>query len=192
VTTGDDAADSTLAARAGKGDEQAFAELVRRHKHPLYRLVRRYVGEPEEAYDAVQEAFIAAWAAIGRYDPERPFLSWLRTIAINKARDRSRRLAFRRLIFCDEGLGRLAQARPDPETMADERLIERQKLASLGRAIAKLPQPLKEALLLTAFEGLSQQEAGKALGVSAKTIETRAYRARKTLARTLEPHLPDA
>lgn len=179
-------AESDLARLAAAGDDQAFAELVRRHQDGLYRLLRRYLGSADEAYEATHEAFIAAWGALKRYDPARPFGAWLRTIAINKARDRGRRLTVRRLLFGHRPLeesGALESA--DPAPAADETLITRQQLAELDRAISGLPTKLKEALLLTAIEGLSQQEAGAVLGVSAKTIETRAYRARKIIARAL-------
>ncbi|HEX7760083.1 MAG TPA: RNA polymerase sigma factor [Caulobacteraceae bacterium] len=181
--------DAALAVSAAGGDERAFAELVRRHKEPLYRLLRRYAGDADEAYEAAHEAFIAAWTAIGRYDPQRPFQAWLRTIAINKARDRGRRTALRRFLFGGGLDGDGAIAAHDPAAPADEAMIERQDLARLGLAIARLPGPLKAALLLTALEGRSQQEAGDILGVSVKTIETRVHRARKTLAQTLDPDL---
>jgi RNA polymerase sigma factor (sigma-70 family) len=183
-------ADAVLARRAAEGDERAFAELVRRHKEPLYRLLRRYIGDADEAYEAAHEAFIAAWAALGRYDPQRPFLAWLRTIAINKARDRGRRMAFRRLLFGAERFeDNGAESEADPALPADEAVMERQDLARLDRAIGRLPADLRAALVLTAFDGWSQQEAGDILGVSAKAIETRAYRARKILASTLDPTL---
>lgn len=182
--------DAELAQQAVGGDERAFAALVHRHQDSLYRLLRRYLGDPDEAYEAAHEAFIAAWAALGRYDPSRPFGAWLRTIAINKARDRGRRLAVRRLIFgyrpSDEAS---AQSAADPARPADGALIKNAKLAELDRAISRLPSSLKEALLLTAIDGRSQQEAGEILGVTAKTIETRVYRARKALARLLDPSI---
>lgn len=182
--------DAVLAGRAAEGDDRAFAELVRRHKEPLYRLLRRYTGDADEAYEAAHEAFIAAWSAIRRYDPSRPFLAWLRTIAINKARDRGRRAAFRRLLFGSHGLEDNASLdQPDPAALADEAVIEREALAALDQAISCLPTALKEALLLTAFEGCSQKQAGEILGVSDKTVETRVYRARKILARSLDPDL---
>jgi len=191
VTGGGAEPDAQLARRAAGGDERAFAELVRRHKEPLYRLLRRYTGDADEAYEATQEAFIAAWSALRRYDPGRPFLAWLRVIALNKARDRQRRTRLRRPVF---GAGALHEGGPasepaDPAAPADERLIEREAMARLDAGIAALPPGLKEALLLTAFEGLSQLEAAAILGVSAKTVETRVYRARKLLARTLDPEL---
>ena len=67
------ASDNALAERAAAGDDQAFAVLVRRHKERLYRLLRRYTDDADEAYEAVHEAFIAAWGALKRYDPDRSF-----------------------------------------------------------------------------------------------------------------------
>ena len=190
---GEAPSDAVLAIRAARGDERAFADLVRRHNEPLYRFLRRYSGNADEAYEAAHEAFIAAWTAIRRYDPERSFVAWLRTIAINKARDRARRANVRRFLFGEEGLEeRGALSEPDPSAPADALVIERQDMATLDHAIAQLPAALKEPLLLTAFEGWSQQEAGEIMGVSAKTIETRIHRARKILAHTLDPALRPA
>ena len=178
-----EASDSALACLAAGGDDRAFGLLVARHKEPLYRLLRRYTGDADEAYEAVHEAFIAAWAALRRYDADRPFGAWLRTIAINKARDRGRRLAFRHLFFGTHGLEQMAVLRvEDPATAADQLVMDDQLAAQVDREIQRLPSAVKEAFLLTAFEGCSHQEAGSILGVSAKTIETRAYRARKLLA----------
>jgi RNA polymerase sigma factor (sigma-70 family) len=189
VTVDAEASDTALARRAAEGDDQAYEALVRRHKDGIYRLLRRYTADPDEAYDALQEAFIAAWTALPRYDPDRPFLTWLQTIAINKARDRGRRLAVRRLIFGASGLDGVALAAADPGQAADQAVVDRQIARRLDVAIGQLPARLKEALLLTAFEGYSQQEAGRMLGVSRKTVETRAYRARKLLAQRLEEDL---
>lgn len=190
MSRGAAASDDDLARRAAAGDDRAFAELVRRHKEGLYRLLRRYTGDPDDAYEAAHEAFIAAWAALGRYDPNRPFGAWLRTIAINKARDRGRRALVRRLLFGTKPLEDTeAMEVADPTTAADQELMVRQRRCKLDRVIATLPPQLKAPLLLTAFEGLSQQEAAEILGVSAKAIETRVYRARKLLAERLEADL---
>ncbi|WP_421937433.1 RNA polymerase sigma factor [Phenylobacterium sp.] len=186
----DEPSDAILARQAAAGDERAYATLVGRHKDRLYGLLRRYLGDPEEAREAAHEAFIAAWAALARYDPARPFGAWLRAIAINKARDRGRRLAFRRLIFGDrppEDAG--AHDRADPSPTAEAALVERERLALLDRGIAGLPGPLREALVLTALDGLSQQDAADILGVTVKTVETRVYRARRILAETLDASL---
>jgi RNA polymerase sigma-70 factor (ECF subfamily) len=190
VTSGEPIADAVLARRAAEGDERAFADLVRRHKAPLYRLLRRYTGDSDEAHEAAHEAFIAAWAALHRYDPKRPFLAWLRTIAINKARDRSRRMAFRRLLFGAAAFeSTTAIERRDRAAPADDAMIQQQEMAALDHAVSRLSASLKAPLILTAFEGLSQKEAADILGVSTKAIETRTRRARQTLARALDPAL---
>nr|WP_215906518.1 sigma-70 family RNA polymerase sigma factor [Phenylobacterium glaciei] len=182
-----------MATAAATGDERAYAILVGRHKEPLYRLLRRYLGDADEAYEAAHEAFIAAWSALARYDPGRPFGVWLRTIAINKARDRGRRIAVRRLIFGSRSFeDSEAQVRPDAALSADEAMIEQEQLAELDRAIARLPLALRAPLILTAIEGRPQQEAGEILGISAKSVETRVYRARKLLAQTLDGGLRSA
>jgi RNA polymerase sigma factor (sigma-70 family) len=179
--------DAELALAAAAGDDRAYATLVTRHKDGLYRLLRRYLGNADEAYEAAHEAFIAAWSALARYDPERPFGTWLRTIAINKARDRGRRIAVRRLIFGSQSFDNSeALVRPDPAVPADEAMMERERIAALDRAIARLPAALRAPLILTAIEGRSQQEAAEILGISAKGVETRVYRARKHLAQTLD------
>jgi RNA polymerase sigma-70 factor (ECF subfamily) len=172
--------DEVLAPRAAEGDARAFALLMTRHKEGLYRFARRYVGNTDDAYDIVQQSFVAAWRALGRYDPARRFDTWLRAIALNKCRDHARRAAVRRLLMFSQ------EAAADPARDAEALFIADQQLAALDSAIAKLPRALKEPLLLTSFEGLSQAEAGRALGISAKAIEMRVYRARRALADALE------
>jgi RNA polymerase sigma-70 factor (ECF subfamily) len=185
-----EATDAALARSAAEGDDKAFAVLVGRHKEPLYRLLRRYTGDSDEAYEAAHEAFISAWAALKRYDPNRSFGAWLRTIAVNKVRDRGRRKLVRRVIFGSKNLDDAdVLEKADPAAGAEEEVLQDEQAKRLDRAVSRLPSALKEALILTAFEGLSQQEAAQMLGVSVKTIETRVYRARKILVERLEPDM---
>lgn len=179
--------DAALAARAAKGDRSAFNGIVRRHQEPLYRFIRRYVGDADEAYDLLQETFVSAWQALDRYDPARPAATWLRRIALNKCRDWGRRRTVRRFFY---GAASLEAADVASFASADDGADEA-AMVRLDRAIALLPPQLKEPLLLTAFEGLSQEEAGKALGITAKAVETRVYRARKLLAEALAPNNAD-
>ncbi len=186
MTIGPETEDRELVARAATGDERAFTWLMRRHKDGLYRFIRRYTGPSDEAYDILQESFAAAWRALRRYDRERPFATWLRSIALNKCRDWSRRRAVRTWLTRSESLDSpvgmtLADSGQSPEAM----LAEQQRLARLDAAIAALPPGLKEPLILTQFEEWSQEEAGRLLGMSAKAIEVRVYRARRALAAAL-------
>ena len=178
--------DGALAARALQGDDAAFALLVSRHKGWAYQFVRRYVGNSADAYDVLQETFFSAWRALSRYEQDRPFEFWLRRIALNKCRDRNRRETVRRLIgsrSAGEESDEIQDPAPGPSAVTEGD----QELRLLESCIAKLPRSLMEPLLLTALEGLSQEEAGKLLGISAKAIETKVYRARMRLSAVYGP-----
>jgi RNA polymerase sigma factor (sigma-70 family) len=183
--TNPDDSDAVLAARAIKGDRHAFNKFVQRHQEPLYRFIRRYIGDTDEAYDLLQETFVSAWQALGRYDPARPAATWLRRIALNKCRDWGRRRVVRKFFYAAKALDETTAA-PDVNASANSEDNNEIALTRLDRAIAALPVQLKEPLLLTAFEGLSQAAAGETLGISAKAVETRVYRARKLLAEALK------
>lgn len=174
--------DALLAARARAGDDQAFGDLMRRHKERVYRFIRAYVADADEAYDLTQETFAAAWGALDRFDPNRPLAAWLKRIALNKCRDWSRRRAVRRFFFAAESIDASAEA-PGAADAGEERLEA--NLRRLDLAIAALPPGLKEPLLLTAIDGMSHQDAAKVLNLTPKAIESRVYRAKAALARAL-------
>ena len=180
----DQPSDAELVRRALDGEDRAFALMMRRYSGLLFTFVRRYVGAPDVAQDILQETFVAAWSALDRYDSGRPLGAWLRSIALNKCRDRSRRLSLRRILLGDAE-SEEARRQPDPAPSGDAVLLANERRAALEAAIAALPAKLKEPLLLTYFEGLSQQEAAEALGASVKAIETRVYRARRRLGELL-------
>ena len=183
-----DATDAELVAGVLRGEDAAFTALMRRHKTWLYLFIRRHVATSEDAYDILQESFTSAWGALKRYDPDRPFQVWLRRIALNKCRDRARKDSVRRRVFSLVGLPPEAvEAAPDPVAGADDVQIANETLGRLSRALERLPHHLKEPLVLTALQGLSQREAADLLGVNPKVVEMRAYRARKQLAEMLDP-----
>ena len=178
--------DARLVEAALAGDNNAFSTLMSRHKEGLYRFVRAYVGDAEEARDLVQEAFVAAWTRLPSFDRTRSFPIWLRRIALNKCRDWSRRRKVRRFFYSAATLDHADQVRTSPAPH-DHELSPESQLAALDAAIAALPRTLKEPLLLTVYEQLSHEEAASLLGVTAKAIETRIYRAKQALRRTLGP-----
>ena len=182
-----DLPDALLAIAARDGDHAAYAVIMRRHKLWLYRFVRRYVGDRDDAYDVVQESFVSAWSALSRYDPERSFEAWLRRIALNKCRDRARRNAVRRVALSILGWTQAGNANENVSPPPDSGVASDQALKRLECAVAALPRPLKEPLVLTMLEGLSHKEAGELLGINAKAVETRVYRAKRQLAGMLDP-----
>jgi RNA polymerase sigma-70 factor (ECF subfamily) len=185
VTAAVDLPDAFLAVAARQGDQAAFAALMRRHKGWLYRFIRRYVADRDDAYDVLQESFVAAWGALARFDPERPFEAWLRRIALNKCRDRARRDAVRRAALRLFGFGASDMSVESVAPPADSAVTADHALRRLETAIAKLPRQLKEPLVLTMLESLSHKEAGALLGINAKAVETRVYRAKRQLASML-------
>jgi len=179
-----DISDAELAVAARQGDQDAFAHIMRRHKGWLYQFIRRYVADKDDAYDVLQESFVSAWGALSRFDPERPLEAWLRRIALNKCRDRARRSAVRRAALSVLGwLGAQTEQAPTAENAA----AADQALKRLDAAIGNLPMALKEPLVLTMLEGMSHKDAGEMLGINAKAVETRVYRAKKQLATVLDP-----
>lgn len=181
---GSDPDDRTLAARALAGQQSAYGALMARHRDAVWRIARGHVGDGDEALDITQETFVAAFAALARYDGVRPFRVWIARIALNKCRDWARRRAVRRFFAFARPLDdALAIATPDatPEDAAHSR----RELARINAAIAALPANLKDVLLLRTIEQMSQAEAAQVLGVTEKAVETRLYRARAKLAEIL-------
>ena len=184
---GDTDTDEQVAAAAKGGNREAFEVLVRRHKAGIYRFARRYVGQGDDAYDILQNCFVSAWTGLARYDPGRPFLPWLRVIALNKCRDFARRQKVRRLIL--KAFAAEVQAREiaAPSEERNELVAEAERLSRLDKAIAELPPFYKEPLLLTTVSGLSHIEAAEELKTTPKAIEMRLYRARKKILMDLGP-----
>lgn len=172
--------DKELADFAKTDSQAAYREFLRRYKAPVYRLIRHQIGDMDEALDLTQEAFVAAFAAISRYDGERPFRVWIGRIAINKCRDWARRRKVRSFFSAALPLEKAQDVQcgsPLPDAVLEgQRTAER-----VRRAMAKLPDNLREVLVLRAMDDMTQAETAALLKVSEKTVEMRLYRARLRL-----------
>jgi len=173
--------DGELAALALAGRQEAYGQLLNRHRAAVFRITRHYSGDADAAIDLTQQSFIAAFAALDRYDPSQNFAHWIVRIAINRCHDWARRRKVRQFFSFAKPIDAaydLCDPAPSPEAQA----ADRQELRHAMAAIARLPARLKEVLVLRAIEGLSQREVAQVLGVSEKAVETRLYRAREKLA----------
>ena len=178
-------AEARAVALARAGQDAGYRILMDAHREPVFRFLRGLLGNESDALDVTQEAFVAAFLALDRYDPARPFRAWILRIARNKSHDFARRRAVRRLLSFAlpiEEAGELA----DPSANPEDLLSGRGEVERIHAAIASLPDKLKEPLLLCSLEGMSQEEAARVLGTSRKAIETRIYRARQKLSDALE------
>lgn len=175
-----------MAALSLGGREAAYAEIMRRHREGVYRLIFGNIADADEALDLVQETFIAAHRALARYDGMRPMRRWLATIALNKCRDWRRRRRVRRLFAfalpLDADSAEVPEDRPAPDIQA----ADRAEVRRVARAIAKLPDALREPLVLRTIEDLSQAETAAILGITHKAVETRVRRARTKLSELLK------
>lgn len=176
--------DGELAVLAVGGRQAAYRALMDRHRAAAFRLARHHCGNDDAALDVTQQSFIAAFAALARYDPARPFQHWLARIVINKAHDWVRRRKVRQFFSFALPLEEARGVREDAPG-AEQQASDREELARTMTAIAGLPSRLKEVLVLRTIEGLSQSEAAGVLGVSEKAVETRLYRARAKLTEIL-------
>jgi len=175
-----DCSDGELAALAQAGRQTAYRELMNRHRDAVYRVARSHTGDAEAALDITQQSFVAAFAALARYDGARPFRFWISRIAINKCRDWARHRAVRRLLSFSLPID-AAQDVADEAASAETLLSDREELRRTMAAIAALPASLKDTLILRTVEGMSQAETAGVLAISEKAVETRLYRARSKL-----------
>ena len=173
--------DGELAALALGGRQAAYGELLNRHRATVFRIARHHSGDDDAALDLTQQSFIAAFAALKRYDQSQSLAHWLSRIAINKCHDWARRRKVREFFSFAKSLDAahdVFDRQPSAATVTEDR----QELQRTMAAIASLPPRLKEVLVLRTIEGLSQSETATMLQVSEKAIETRLYRAREKLA----------
>ena len=169
------------------GDENALTELIHKYEQPLFRFICRYVGDEETARDLLQETFVRLYFNARKFKPRAKFSTWLHAIAANLCRDYSRSKQYRkaRMTVSSEAFDQYETRISDTAAMPGDALVSAERLAALQAAISELPHKLKTALILFSLENRSQAECAELLGVSAKTVETRVYRARKILEKKL-------
>lgn len=154
--------DAALVARAQAGDRFAFEELVRLHADRLFAVVLRLVDDRHEAEEATQEAFLRAWKAIGKFQGDSQFFTWLYRIGVNEAHRLTTRRATRGPVASLEE-PRVMPADPQPGPAA--RLQQRDLREALEAAIRGLARQYRAPLVLRDIEGLTTAEAACALGL---------------------------
>jgi RNA polymerase sigma-70 factor, ECF subfamily len=166
--------DEDLLARTASGDHRAFRPLVARHMGRATRLAQTIVGNPSDADDIAQDAFLRVWRRAESFDPDvARFTTWLHRIVVNLAIDRARRPPAEPL--------ELAEGIPSNEPSALVGLIAAEERDAVRNALAELPDRQRAALALFHLEALSVREAATAMSVSEKAFESLLTRARVTL-----------
>lgn len=183
--------DEQIVERAVAGDQEAFGEIVRRWERRIYHLAYGILGREEDARDAAQETFIAAYRNLKNFRGEAKVSSWLHRIAVNQCISRQRRARVRGETALEDELGEsgeslscIAPAHQSPARLAESR--ERAEI--VRRALAALPDELREVLLLKEYEEMTFQEISDALRIPLSTVKSRLYTALKQLRLRLDKY----
>jgi RNA polymerase sigma-70 factor (ECF subfamily) len=173
--------EANLIQQAQRGDRNAFAELVYRHREGVVMMVYRMVGDAHLAEDVAQDTFIRAWNGLPRYKPVSPFRNWLLRIASNRTMDLLRK---ERETYDIEDLSIPSAANgPEAEALGSERASQVQL------AIMKLPAASRVVLILREYQELSYQEIAALLNIPKGTVMSRLNYARKKLQQALLVYL---
>ncbi|KAB2899383.1 MAG: RNA polymerase sigma factor [Burkholderiaceae bacterium] len=185
----DQALDADLAARAASGDAGAFEAIMRRHNRLLFRTARSILKSDSEAEDALQDAYLRAWRALGGFRADARLSTWLVRIVVNEALGRLRRRDAQ-VIPLDAAMGSTepgiqASLTADPDRQP-ERIAMRAEIRRLMEArIDLLPDAFRSVFMLRAVEEMNVEEVSQALGIPEATVRTRFFRARGMLRESL-------
>ena len=173
------ATDEIIVERALTGDAEAFGELVRRWERRIFALAYGMLGREEDARDATQETFLAAFRNLRGFRGEAKVSSWLHRIAVNQCISRQRRSKVRNeSALNDEQENSFAT----PLNYSPAHVAEgRQETAAVRRAINSLPVELRQVVVMKEFEELTFREIADALDLPLSTVKSRLYTAMKQL-----------
>ena len=183
--------DFEIVARVKNGETDAFEELVRKHGRRVYRSLMGILGSPEEAEDALQDAFLKAFQHLPNFEARSRFSTWLVRIAINTGLQRLRgRKDFDSL---DEESEQFKPRSIQAWTDSPEDYYSREELRKLvEKEVMKLPVKYRVALMLRDLEELSTEEAAAALGLTVPGLKARVLRGRLMLREAMVPYFSKA
>lgn len=191
-----DESDEGLMLRYQKGDIRAFEVLLSRHRKPVYNFILRYVGEPAQAEDLLQEVFLRIIKSVEAYERQAKFTTWMYTIARNLCVDASRRLKHRRTSSLDSPMDRdegkdgatLLDVVSDGSLAVDRRVIGNELHGKLHAAIEKLPEEQREIFLMREFLDMPFKDIANVVGCPENTVKSRMRYALEKLREDLEEY----
>ncbi len=178
-----DLSDNQLVKLIRAGDSEAFAELVDRYQVQIFNMMYRFSGSADDAADLTQDVFCRAYERLGQYRQHHRFFSWLYTMALNHARDWSRKRRAHRQ--ADHGY------RPDdaaPETLPERVLETKQQIDGLAAALQVLPADRRELLILRYRHDCSIRDLAEIFDLSESAVKMRVQRSLTELGKLMEQH----
>lgn len=174
--------DEELVRRFREGSARAFEILVERHSRRVYNLCLRILGDPDEAADASQDAFLAAIRKVHTFRGEAAFTTWLHRVTVNACYDSLRRARRRPLLhLVPEG----QEDRPEPAPIVEDPAQRVELSVDVSRALREVPEEFRVALVLADVEDLPYERIAEVLGVPVGTVKSRVFRGRAALGRAL-------
>jgi RNA polymerase sigma-70 factor (ECF subfamily) len=170
--------DTALVRACQRGDIEAFEQIFRVYRNPVFRLAYRFTGNRDDAEDLTQEIFLKVFENIGSFRYESSFATWLYRIAVNTCMNFQRNKKPAESLGVTDDLG----SSVSPEAICERGELQRK----IEAEIASLPSPLKIAFLLVVVEGMTYREASEILGLSVDALFMRVSRARQILREKLK------
>lgn len=181
----DQTSDVELAARASNGDELAFACIMRRHNRLLFRTARSILKSDDETEDALQEAYLRAWRALGSFRADAKLSTWLVRIVINESLGRLRRRGAQVIPLNTAMDVSEHETEPwmedDPDKQPDRVAMRGEVRRLMEARIDMLPDAFRTVFMLRAVQELSVEEIAVVLEIPEATVRTRFFRARGLL-----------
>lgn len=186
--------EAELVRRLKAGDEDAYEHLVRFHSARLLAVARRFFPEPEEARDALQDAFLSAFKAIQAFEGQALLSTWLHSIVVNACLMRLRSSRRRPEESIEPLLPTFDEVGRQPDPVKPWRDIEgeaakKQMASRLRDLIGKLPESYRTVILLRDLEELDTAQTARALGLTENAVKIRLHRARQALRTLLDPEM---
>jgi RNA polymerase sigma-70 factor (ECF subfamily) len=164
----DGMSDLAIINRVLDGDVEAYAHLVDRHYDRCARIALRIVGNREDAEEALQDAFLRAFNALGDYEERERFPAWLTRIVVNQCRTVLARTRRREAVFLDVD--------PVAHSFAAVAPAESEAWPDLEEALARLPEAQREALVLRYADDLTYEEMARITGAGESALKMRVQR----------------
>ena len=182
-----DLADEKLVEMAVGQDTDAFGELVRRWERKIFALCFGMLTREDEARDATQETFIAAYRNLDRFRGEAKVSSWLHRIAVNQCLTVKRRAKTRSEEFLDDETGESERVFVAPSKFSPGNEAEQtERLRVVRQAVSSLPVDLRQVVVMKEFEEMTFQEISDTLELPLSTVKSRLYTALKQLRSKLD------
>jgi RNA polymerase sigma-70 factor (ECF subfamily) len=192
-TTETDARDRADMERLIAGHDAALNNLMERHAASVFHFLCRMVGNEDDANDLAQETFVRVFKSRDSFRTSERFSAWLFTIAANLARNHFRWRGRHPNISLEAERGKSGQTLggtlPANDPAPDEQALAEERASTVRTAVGKLPEDLREAIVLCELEDCSIAEAATMLETTPKAVESRLYRARQILRERLKSWL---